>query len=162
MLGFNITSFLHSLRNKNKCSENKIRLFLVDSSRKDRKLIKDTLSESNLISEIEEFEKGGAFLDSLDKSTNPYNAIDGKAVAIVSLHLSDKKGLSILKQIRASEKHKQFPVIMISKSATEEEIALACANLANAFLRKPIERKSLEKILESRWGWPHTPPPLMQ
>lgn len=84
-----------------------------------------------------------------------YRAKDGEEVAkviadntidvfIVDISLkSEKDGIQIIKELRATEKYKLTPVIVITAHAFKKDEISAMQAGATRFLRKPVENEKL-------------------
>jgi CheY-like chemotaxis protein len=70
--------------------------------------------------------------------------------------------LYILKALRSQEKYKQIPIVLYSDTATQQDVSIASSLLASAFLQKPYDIEILRQVVKTGWGWPHSPPPIMQ
>ncbi|MDR1839986.1 MAG: response regulator [Treponema sp.] len=118
---------------------------IVEDSRTTRNLVKNYLNEIK-------FDQKIFFLEAEDGET-ALDMIKTRYVDFVLLdwNLSTKMtGLDILKTIRATEKHKNLPVIMITGESDKPNVIEAIKHGANDFASKPIDQKTFaEKILKA-------------
>jgi len=118
---------------------------IVEDSRTTRNLIKNYLTELKLDQKLTflEAEDGEGALDMLKTRFIDFVLLDW--------NLSTKMtGLDILKTIRASEKHKKLPVIMITGESEKPNVIEAIKHGASDFASKPIDQKLFgEKILKA-------------
>jgi len=118
---------------------------IVEDSRTTRNLIKNYLTELKLDQKLTflEAEDGEGALDMLKTRFVDF--------ALLDWNLSTKMtGLDILKTIRATEKHKKLPVIMITGESEKPNVIEAIKHGASDFASKPIDQKSFgEKILKA-------------
>ncbi|HET9911900.1 MAG TPA: response regulator, partial [Anaerolineales bacterium] len=73
---------------------------------------------------------------------------------LLDLHLPDIDGIEILRRIKAADEWRAIPVVLLTTSATDGEIARAYSNHAISYLVKPIgsdESKELIHVLCSYW-----------
>jgi len=68
---------------------------------------------------------------------------------LLDLHLPKVDGVQVLKTIKADPGLKSIPVVVLSTSASETDIAMAYANEANSYLVKPTDFTQFCDQLES-------------
>ena len=64
---------------------------------------------------------------------------DVPAVTLLDLKLPKVDGLEVLARIRADERTKTFPVVIITSSREEQDIASGYKLGANSYVRKPVD-----------------------
>jgi two-component system response regulator len=67
-------------------------------------------------------------------------------VVLLDLKLPKITGLEVLSRIRADQRTKYLPVVILTSSAEERDIAAGYANGVNSYVRKPID---FDEFLES-------------
>ena len=68
---------------------------------------------------------------------------------LLDLRLPKVDGLQVLKTIKADPGLNKIPVVVLSTSASEADIATAYANNANSYLVKPVDFSQFGTLLES-------------
>jgi two-component system, response regulator len=88
---------------------------------------------------------------------------DMPVVTLLDLKLPKISGLEVLKAIRQNELTKLLPVVILTSSAQEEDVATGYKLGANSFVRKPVDFKEFVeaiKFLGLYWLVWNQPPPL--
>jgi len=82
------------------------------------------------------------------------------ALILLDLHLPKLGGLEVLQQIKASRELKEIPVVMLSTSEAEADVAAAYALHANGYLIKPFGAAQFASMIEAlatywlKWNYP--------
>ncbi|MCK5083923.1 MAG: response regulator [Candidatus Omnitrophica bacterium] len=119
-----------------------MKIFIIDDSQLERKLLISSLQKAGIKNEILESDDGKAALDILDKEHEDICLI------FLDWQLPKIDGLEILKRIAQNPETASLPVVMSTSanSSEDEEIArLLNPNLA-AFLVKPLDPKKVVEI----------------
>ena len=64
---------------------------------------------------------------------------DAPTVTLLDLNLPRISGLEVLRRIRADERTKRLPVVILTSSKEDEDIARGYELGANAYVRKPVD-----------------------
>ena len=83
----------------------------------------------------------GAFADDLRYPT-PH-------LVLLDLRLPKVDGLEVLKQIKSSENLRSLPVVVLSSSEADKDIAAAYRQYANSYLVKPIDYEKFAVMIET-------------
>lgn len=80
---------------------------------------------------------------------------------LLDLRLPKVDGLEILKQIKKKKELRQIPVVVLTTSEAEKDVALAYENYVNSYLVKPVDFEKLSNLIELMgfyWlGWNKNP-----
>ncbi len=116
-------------------------ILLVEDNPDDVELTLRALEKHNIRNEITVVRDGAEALDYLfatsayakrDKSTMP-------AVILLDLKLPKIDGLEVLRRIRADERTKLLPVVILTSSKEEQDIINGYKLGANSYVRKPVD-----------------------
>jgi two-component system, response regulator len=116
-------------------------ILLVEDNASDEKLTVLALKKCPIENEIAVVRDGAEALDYLF-ATGPHVTRDSSALpalVLLDLNLPKLDGLSVLRRIRANEQTKALPVVVLTSSKQEEDIAQGFASGANAYVRKPVD-----------------------
>jgi two-component system response regulator len=117
------------------------KILLVEDNPKDVELTKRALLRANVSNGIKVVEDGVEAL-------NYFFGEDGKSgcagedcpiVILLDLKLPRVDGLEVLRRIRASEKTKRIPVVILTSSNEEKDIISSYDLGANSYIRKPVK-----------------------
>jgi two-component system response regulator len=139
-------------------------LLLVEDNASDEKLTIRAFSKSNLANEIVVVRDGEEALEYLF-GTGRYQArsvADLPAVVLLDLKLPRIDGLEVLRRIRADERTKLVPIIILTSSKEDEDRARGYTLGANAYVRKPVAFSEFTEAIRTLglfWLVLNEPPP---
>lgn len=83
-------------------------------------------------------------------------------VVILDLNLPKVSGLEVLTAIRADEKLRTLPVVILTTSDAEKDRIAAYNQFVNSYLQKPIDFEQFRRMIDDLslyWGVWNQPPP---
>lgn len=116
-------------------------VLLVEDNPSDEKLTLRAFKKANIANEITVVRDGAEALEFVF-ATGPYadrQGLDLPAITLLDLQLPRVDGLEVLRQIRSNEHTKLMPVVILTSSKEDEDIARGYALGANAYVRKPVD-----------------------
>jgi two-component system, response regulator len=113
---------------------NNNRILLVEDNATDEKLTLLAFKKSGVANELVVARDGAAALELLHAA-----GAELPAVVLLDLKLPKIGGLEVLRRVRADERTKALPVVVLTASKEDEDIAESYALGANAYVRKPVE-----------------------
>ena len=118
-------------------------VLIVDDYKTMLRIIRNLLRQLG-IENVDEATDGGTALTKLRESDY--------GLVISDLIMQPMTGLQLLKEVRADEKLKQIPFIMVTaESKTENVVAAKEAGVTN-YIVKPFNAATLKQKLEAIWG----------
>ena len=115
------------------------RILLVEDSANDVELTLTALAEKHLANEVVVVHDGEQALDYLHKRGAFRLRADGlPVVVLLDLKLPKVDGLDVLGQIRADERLRTLPVVMLTSSREERDIVRSYDLGVNAYVVKPV------------------------
>jgi CheY-like chemotaxis protein len=115
-------------------------ILLVEDSADDVELTLRAFRSNNMLNEIVVVRDGVEALDYL-LGTGSHAGQEPKAqpeVILLDLKLPKVGGLALLRRLRAEERTRRIPVIVLTSSSDEKDILSSYDLGANGFIRKPV------------------------
>ncbi|MDP9457465.1 MAG: response regulator [Actinomycetota bacterium] len=141
-----------------------ITLLLADDDPDDRLLVEEALEESDSAIELRYVEDGEELVNYLLRqgrfvgpSSSPHPAL-----ILLDLKMPRKDGHQALREIKGNPELKRIPVVVLTTSRAEEDVARAYDSGANSFVVKPTDFQTLVEVmktLKGYWGKTVTLPP---
>jgi CheY-like chemotaxis protein len=122
-------------------------ILLVEDNPDDQKLTVRALKKNNIANEVVVAEDGAQALEYLF-GCGPFADRDPRhrpALVLLDLKLPKVDGLSVLSQIRADERTKTVPVVVLTSSAEEQDLIKSYELGVNSYVRKPVDFVELLK-----------------
>ena len=120
--------------------ENKT-ILLVEDNLDDVELTLRALKKNNIKNDVKVAYDGAEALDFLF-GTGKYSGRDitvMPTVILLDLQLPKVGGLEVLRQIRADERTKLIPVVILTSSKQEEDLVTGYSLGVNSYVRKPVD-----------------------
>ena len=136
-----------------------ILVMLVEDNLDHAELVIRTLEQHRIANQIRHFSDGQSALDYLlrqgeygDPALSPR-----PHVILLDLRLPRVDGLDVLEQVKANSELKAIPVVILTTSEAEKDVARAYYNHANSYLVKPLGFDEFRKLMNDLgfyWlGW---------
>jgi len=119
-----------------------VKIFVVDDSQLDRKLLMTTLQKSGVANEFLQADDGKVALEILDTES------DNICLMFLDWQLPKIDGLEILKRVARNPKTESLPIIMLTSSSSPEskEIAQLLNPNLKAFVMKPLDPQKIVEV----------------
>ncbi len=116
-------------------------LLLVEDNDQDEKLILRVLRKVNLANQVDVVRDGQQALDYLSRSGEFANrdGMELPAVVLLDLSLPRVNGLEVLRRLRADERTRLLPIVILTSSDDERDRLSSYLDGANSFVRKPLD-----------------------
>ena len=125
-------------------------ILLVEDNPSDVGLTQRALAKSHVANELVVAEDGQEALDYLFGA----GAYAGRevtelpALVLLDLKLPRVDGLEVLRQIRADERTSRLPVVILTTSKEEQDVAQSYDLGANSYIRKPVDFTQFAQAVE--------------
>lgn len=126
-----------------------LRILLVEDNQAHAKLVLRSLQDHKIANRVSVVVDGEAALDYLhqrgdyadpQKSPRPH-------VILLDLRLPKVDGLEVLKEIKTDDDLRRIPVVILTTSEAEKDIASAYDYNANAYLTKPVDFEKFSQLM---------------
>jgi two-component system response regulator len=115
-------------------------ILLVEDSMADAEMAIDALREAKLANPVVHVEDGVECLDWLYRRGQYADRPEGDpSVILLDIKMPRMDGLEVLKQLRTEEKWKRLPVVILSSSREESDLASSWDLGVNAYVLKPVD-----------------------
>ncbi|CAN4279054.1 chemotaxis response regulator CheY [Pseudoxanthomonas sp. LjRoot125] len=115
-----------------------MRILIVDDFSTMRRIIKNLLNDLGYTNTAEA-EDGNSALTALSQGSFEF--------VVTDWNMPGMTGIELLKAIRADERFKTLPVLMVTAEAKREQIIEAAQNGVNGYIIKPFTAQTLEEKL---------------
>lgn len=139
-------------------------ILLVEDNADDEALTLRAFRKNNIANPIHVVRDGAEALDFLF-ARNGYQdrrTSELPALILLDLNLPKISGVEVLHQIRSNEKTRRLPVVVLTSSKEERDLASCYDNGANSYVKKPVDFVSfIESVRQLGMYWLafNQPPP---
>jgi CheY-like chemotaxis protein len=139
------------------------RILLVEDSANDVALSLAALEEIHLANEVVVVRDGQQALDFLHRRGEFAGRTDGNpAVVLLDLKLPKVDGIEVLTQVKGDPELKSIPIVMLTSSREERDLARSYGLGVNAYVVKPVAFPDFVVALKELglfWAVVNQPPP---
>jgi CheY-like chemotaxis protein len=127
-----------------------ILVMLVEDNVDHAELVIRTLEEHRIANRVRHFLDGQSALDYLFQRGEFTNQTDNARphVILLDLRLPRVDGIDVLKAIKEDEHLKTIPVVVLTTSEAEKDVAKAYYNHANSYLVKPVGFDEFKRLMD--------------
>ena len=122
-----------------------IEILLVEDNPGDARLTLEAFKEGRVLNNITVIGDGVDALAYLRRQGPRYSDAVQPDLILLDLNLPRKDGREVLAEIKADEHLKKIPVVVLTTSAAEEDVARAYSSHANCYITKPVD---LDRFLD--------------
>jgi two-component system response regulator len=126
-----------------------ITLLLVEDDRADQKLIKTSLTSQKIANDVHVAESGEEALDYLYQRGDYSQGTPLPELILLDLNMPGMGGKEFLRQMKADDKLKHIPVIILTTSESERDIIDSYNLQASGYVNKPVSLDDFKKVMET-------------
>ncbi len=130
-----------------------VQILIVEDNPADARLVREVMRDSKVINEIHWVPDGVEALAYLRRQ-GKYADAPRPNLIFLDLNMPRKDGREVLHDVKADEELRRIPVVVMTSSQAEEDVARAYDQHANCYVRKPIDFEQFHavvKTLENFW-----------
>jgi chemotaxis family two-component system response regulator Rcp1 len=125
-----------------------LELLLIEDNPADAYLVQHVLRESTLslhVTVMQDGEQALAFV----RRRGPYVDAVRPDLILLDLHLPQKDGHEVVRELKSDRTLRAIPVVMLTSSEAPEDIRQSYAQQANAYVVKPLELDHYVRVLKA-------------
>jgi len=119
-----------------------IDILLVEDSPSDAMMTREALVMSKVLNQLHTVDDGVEALAFLRKE-GKYSGSPTPGLILLDLNLPRKGGLEVLREVKNDDALKLIPIVVLTTSKAEEDIAKSYGSHANCYITKPVEFSKL-------------------
>jgi two-component system, chemotaxis family, response regulator Rcp1 len=130
-----------------------VQILIVEDNPADARLVREVMRDSKVLNEIHWVPDGVEALAFL-RGQGKYADAPRPNLIFLDLNMPRKDGREVLAEVKADERLKRIPIVVMTSSHAEEDVARAYDQHANCYVRKPIDFDQFHlvvKTLENFW-----------
>ena len=123
-----------------------IKILLVEDNPGDIELTKEAFQQGKATISIDSVTDGDLAMTFLRKE-GEFTQFSMPDIIILDLNLPKKNGQEVLHEVKNDKGLKHIPVIILTTSQADEDIARAYDNYANCYIRKPVDMEGFIEVV---------------
>ena len=130
-------------------SLNEVEVLLVEDSPSDAELTMRALKKRNLANKLFHAKDGAEALDFVF-AQGPFvhrRVENGPKVVLLDLKLPKIDGLEVLRRIKSDERTRKIPVVVMTSSREDKDLATCYENGVNGYVVKPVEFEDFSRAV---------------
>lgn len=125
-----------------------IEILLVEDNPGDARLTLEAFKEGKVLNNLTVMKDGIEALAFLRRQS-PYENAKMPDLILLDLNLPKKNGREVLAEIKVDDRLRSIPVVVLTSSAAEEDIARAYDHHANCYITKPVDLDQFLRAIHS-------------
>jgi CheY-like chemotaxis protein len=124
-----------------------VKILVVEDSPSDVRLIREALRGAPMVVHITVARDGVEAMDYLHHCKNADSPLPD--LILLDLNLPRKNGREVLMEVKSDPELKPIPVLVMTSSYDEDDIAQAYSLNANCYIRKPIDLIEYQRVVRA-------------
>lgn len=124
-----------------------VEILLVEDNEDDIVIIQETFADTklaNIMHTVRDGEEALAYL----RREGPYKEMQQPGLILLDINMPKKNGFEVVQELKADRQLRSIPVIMLTTSDREEDIALSYACGASSYIRKPMDLDRFHAVVK--------------
>lgn len=123
-------------------------ILLVEDNPDDEALALRALKKNNVCDEVVVARDGAEALDYLLGEETPADAHVMPQLVLLDLKLPKINGLEVLRRLRADERTRLLPVVILTSSKEQRDLVAGYGYGANSYVRKPVDFTRFSQVVQ--------------
>ncbi len=123
-----------------------IDVLLAEDDQGDVVLIKESLKHSKIVINMNVVKNGQECMEYL-RRTGQYESVTKPDLVLLDLNLPKKDGRQVLTEMKIDQYLKKIPVVILTTSEAEADIAKTYEMGANCYVTKPVDFQQFQKVV---------------
>jgi two-component system response regulator len=125
-----------------------VEILLVEDSDADAELITRALRKSNLVNKVVRLRDGVEAIEFVFREGAYVQRRGGQPrLILLDLKMPRMGGIDVLKRLKADERTKIIPVVVLTSSAEEQDVLISYQLGVNSYLVKPVEFSAFTNVI---------------
>jgi two-component system, response regulator len=136
--------------------DNSVEILLIEDNNSDAELTIRALKKANIANKLIHLKDGVEALDFIFArgAYTKYAYENYPKLILLDIKMPKVDGIEVLKQLKANEKTKQIPVVVMTSSKEEQDIVNSYKLGVNSYVVKPVEFENFAKaVADLGWYW---------
>jgi len=125
-----------------------VEILLVEDNLGDARLTREALKEGKVYNNLHWVKDGVEAMEFLHKE-GKHKGAPKPDIILLDLNLPKKDGREVLEEIKADDKLKRIPVVILTTSQAEEDVLKTYQLHANCYVTKPVDLEQFIKVVKS-------------
>jgi CheY-like chemotaxis protein len=125
-----------------------INILMVEDNPGDVRLTQEALKDATMYINLDVTKDGVEALEYLHR-TGVYSTACRPDLILLDLNLPKKNGFEVLEEIKADQRLKRIPVVILTTSKADEDILKAYGLYANCYVTKPVSLEQFLKVVHT-------------
>ena len=125
-----------------------IEILLVEDNPGDARLTLEAFKEGRVINKLTVVNDGVEALNYLRRQ-GPHASAPAPDLILLDLNLPKMDGRQVLAELKADPNLTTIPVVVLTTSASQEDVARAYGSHANCYIRKPVDLDQFLRVVQS-------------
>ncbi|MGB2982278.1 MAG: response regulator [Candidatus Bipolaricaulia bacterium] len=126
----------------------KMKVLVVEDNANDVTIIKRAMRKSDVKCELHFARDGEEALDALHQKGD-FVDTPRPDLILLDINLPKINGLEVLERVKADERLRRIPVIVLTISEREEDMVKAYDSGAASYMTKPVDSKDFERLIQT-------------
>jgi two-component system, chemotaxis family, response regulator Rcp1 len=129
-------------------SNKSVEVLIIEDNEGDIRLIKEAFKDSKIVNKFSVVSDGQQALDFLNKS-GEFESSVRPDIILLDLNLPKINGFDVLREVKSNPALQKIPVIIFSRSASDNDVLRSYNLNANSFVSKPADLEEFLNVVKT-------------